>query len=365
MKETVIDKGNYTMEPPEREARFAAIQADGWEERYRQYRRNWRIFPQERRVSPYPLLVDVELSSLCNLKCPMCYTISDAFKERVRPRLMDFALFKKIIDEIGSYVPALRLSYRGEPTLHPRFVECIRYAKSAGIGEVSFLTNGSRLTPDYFGQIMEAGADWITLSVDGTGAEYEKIRSPLKFATMLERIKSFHALKTEASRRKPVIKIQTVWPAIRTDPAGYYNLLAPWVDLVAFNPLIDFHGQDDHICYLDNFYCPQHYQRLVVGADGQVMMCANDENSEEVLGNAIDESIKNIWHGRRLNAMRALHQSPRGFKQIGVCRRCYLPRAVETSETAVVNGRVFAVRNYVSARQNSRCRDQDLSRVAV
>ncbi len=345
-KQTIIDKGNYTMEPPEREARFEALRASGWEQEYRRYRHRWHQLPQTRRVSSYPLLVDIELSSICNLNCPMCYTISDAFKRHVKPQLMDFDLFKKIIDEIGGKVPALRLSYRGEPTLHPRFIDCIRYAKSAGIGEVSFLTNGSRLSAPYFQKIMAAGADWVTLSVDGTGPEYERIRSPLKFKATFDRIKSMHTLKRQADSVKPVIKVQTIWPAIRRDPEAYYNLLAPWVDLLAFNPLIDFNHVDEDIAYVDHFYCPQHYQRLVIGADGRAMMCANDENAEETVGDTTQTSLRAIWHGRRMKAMRDLHQSPGGFKQVALCRRCYLPRMVDTSETAVVNGRQFIIQNY-------------------
>jgi radical SAM protein with 4Fe4S-binding SPASM domain len=113
--------------------------------------------------------------------------------------------------------------------------------------------------------------------------------------------------------------------------------------------LIDFESRDDDIDYVREFYCPQHYQRLVVGADGRVMMCANDENTQVVVGDATTESIGDIWHGKRLNTLRAIHQSPHGFKQIDVCRQCYLPRTVDTSETAVVNGRQFAIQNYVGS----------------
>ena len=351
-KQTIINKGNYNMETGEREARFDAIMSGGWEDAYRQYRQNWDRFARERHISDYPLLVDLELSSLCNLRCPMCYTITEQFKRRVKAQLMDFALFKKIIDEISGNVPALRLSLRGEPTLHPQFIDCISYAKRTGIREVSFLTNGSRLTARYFQQIMEAGADWITLSVDGIGDTYEKIRSPLKFAQILERIKSMHALKLKAGLTKPVIKVQSIWPAIRHDPAQYYNLLAPWVDLIAFNPLINFANHDDDIAYVEDFYCPQHYQRLVVGADGRVMMCANDENTEVIVGDATEERIWDIWHGERLNSLREIHQSPHGFKQVAVCRQCYLPRAVDTSETVVVNGRQFSIQNYAGSGQH-------------
>lgn len=124
---------------------------------------------------------------MCNLKCPMCYTITDEFKEKVNAKLVDFELYKKIIDEISGKVPALRLSLRGESTLHPKFIECIKYAKDKGIKEISTLTNGSKLDLDFFEKIVNAGIDWITISVDGLNEEYEKIRKPLKFKDILEK----------------------------------------------------------------------------------------------------------------------------------------------------------------------------------
>ena len=60
---------------------------------------------------------------------------------------------QKIINEIEDKVPAVRLSLRGEPMLHPNFIECVRYAKNRQIKEISTLTNGSKLTPEYFTEI--------------------------------------------------------------------------------------------------------------------------------------------------------------------------------------------------------------------
>ena len=57
--------------------------------------------------------MDLELASICNLKCPMCYTISDEFKKLVNTKRMEFELFKKVIDEIAFKVPAIRLSQGG------------------------------------------------------------------------------------------------------------------------------------------------------------------------------------------------------------------------------------------------------------
>ena len=159
-----INKGNYSMDTEEREAAFEVSRGDGWTKEYNKYRKNWSDYAKQQIISDYPLLVDVELSSLCNLTCPMCYTITDAFKEQVNVTRMDWNLYTQIIDEISGKVTALRLSLRGEATLHTKFIDAIKYAKNKGIKEISLLTHGGKLTLPYFIKMVESGIDWITIS---------------------------------------------------------------------------------------------------------------------------------------------------------------------------------------------------------
>jgi radical SAM protein with 4Fe4S-binding SPASM domain len=342
-----INKGNYSMDSAEREEQFEAFRGDGWEKEYNEYRHRWAEDPQQQKVSDYPLLVDIELSSLCNLKCPMCYTITEAFKEQVKVTRMDWALYKKVINEIGGKVTALRLSLRGEATLHKQFIEAIKYAKDHGIKEVSLLTHGGKLTLPYFKKMVDAGVDWITISADGVGETYERVRKPLKFSDLLNKMKVIKKYKEENKLKRPVIKVQGIWPAIKESGAdAYYNTFAPCTDLVAFNPLIDYLSNDTHIEYLEEFTCPQQYQRLVIGADGLVMKCSNDEENREVIGDINTETVHQVWHGEKMQAVRSMHLKPRGFMESAVCRKCYLPRKTE-EEDARVNERTFKVRNYV------------------
>jgi radical SAM protein with 4Fe4S-binding SPASM domain len=265
---------------------------------------------------------------------------------------MDYNLFTKIIDEISGKVPAIRLSLRGEPTIHPKFIECIEYAKSKGIQEVSTLTNGSTLSADFFSKMLRAGIDWLTVSVDGLAEVYENIRKPLKFSETLRKLQEIKQIKDAAGVHKPVVKIQAIWPSIKDDPDKFYRTFAPFVDLIAFNPLIDYLGNDEDIVYEDDFSCCQLYQRLVVGADGKVMVCSNDEDESIIIGDANNESIFDIWHGENLNRMRDIHKTTDGFKSIPVCTRCYLPRKTEDNEISSVNGCEFIVKNYVNRKQN-------------
>lgn len=351
-KNIPINKGNYSsFETQERETLFEKNKSLGWELEYTEYRKNWSKFPKEQIINEYPLLVDLELASLCNLKCPMCYTITEEFKEKVNAKLMDFELYKKIIDEIKGKVPALRLSLRGESTLHPKLIECIKYAKDSGIKEISFLTNGSKLELPYFEKIVKAGIDWITISIDGLDEEYERIRKPLKFKETLQKVKDMNQYKKDNNIHKPVIKIQALWPSIKKDPERFYNTFEHITDLIAFNPLIDYLQNDSDIVYINNFSCPQLYQRIVVGADGSVMMCSNDEENDHIIGNANNQTIHSIWHGEELNKVRELHLQQDGYKNLDVCKRCYLPRQTETTESSEVNGRKFDILNYSNRSQ--------------
>jgi nucleoside-diphosphate-sugar epimerase/sulfatase maturation enzyme AslB (radical SAM superfamily) len=348
---TPINKGNYSMEPREREERFERIRGEGWQDEYRQYRQEWTALPRLQKVRDYPLQVDLELSSMCNIACPMCFTRTDAFRKSVSCCYMDDQLFRRVIDEIAGHVPAVRLSLRGEATLHPHFIDHISYAKMRGIPEVSFLTNGSTMTPEFFEEVMLAGADWITFSIDGLGDTYEKIRQPLKFNKILDTIRTVHRIKQAHDCLRPVVKVQTLWPAIKNNPEAFYDTFAPDSDLVAFNPLIDYLGKDDDIVFEEEFVCPQLYQRVLIGADGKVLLCSNDEMCSISPGDANQQKIYDIWHGEVLQRIRNIHLQPHGFMEVPVCRHCYLPRRTEDSEKAVIHGREFHIPNYVNRSQ--------------
>jgi radical SAM protein with 4Fe4S-binding SPASM domain len=350
---TPINKGQFTLETPEREKAFESNRSYGVEQAYRENRFQWEAYPRTQHVADYPLHVDIELSSICNLKCPMCYTITEQFKSKVNTGLMDFQLFKKIVDECASAkVFSIRLSLRGESFLHPRIVDCVAYAKNQGIKEVSTLTNGLRLDEKMFTEVMAAGIDWITISFDGLEETYEKIRRPAKFQRAVEKIANYAKLKRSAGRRKPVIKIQSVLPAIQDDPDAFYAVFAPISDLVSANPLIDYLQNDDSgsIIFEDNFCCPQIFQRLVVGADGLAMMCANDEENEHVVGDLNYESLHQIWQGEVYQRARETHKSHNGVQEYAICRKCYLPRKTE-KKVVHVEGRELIAENYLKRSQ--------------
>lgn len=334
-----------------RELKYHLHRGKGHLWRYLWNRIQWNYFPRFKLLPRFPEHVDIELSSACDMRCPMCYTTTELFKERVPKKLIDMELFKKIVDESvaeGAY--SIRLSLRGEPFLNRNIVEMTRYAKDRGIKEVSTLTNGLRLNPEIFEQLIDAGLDWLTISFDGMGETYNRIRHPANFDEAVAKIRQYHLIKKRRGRDKPVVKIQTIWPAIADDPQAFYDLFAPIADQVYANPLVDYLKKDTDIVYQQRFTCPVLWQRLVIGSDGSVFLCINDEFGHQIVGNARNQSLREIWLGPKMMEARRIHLNHKGVEQIDICKLCHLPRLREASYTQV-NGSRVRVDNYANRPQ--------------
>jgi radical SAM protein with 4Fe4S-binding SPASM domain len=331
-----INKGQFRISSRWERLRFNLLRGKGHLLAYLLNRLRWYYYPRFSYAGSFPNHVDVETSSACDMRCPMCYTVTEEFKKLVKPRLMRFELFKKIVDECAQNgVYSLRVSLRGEPFLHPQIVEMIRYAKARGIPEVASLTNGLRLTTDQFAELVEIGMDWLTISFDGMGETYERVRKPARFEEMVAKIRQFGQIKRRRGRPKPVLKVQSVWTYIQDAPQEFYELFRPLVDEVASNPEIDFNDRESGVEYLEDFTCPTLWQRLVVGADGRVLMCINDEYGKHPVGDLNHQTIAEVWKGEALQKVREAHLRKAGHRELTPCKTCIYPRKVRKVESAV------------------------------
>jgi uncharacterized radical SAM superfamily Fe-S cluster-containing enzyme len=87
----------------------------------------------------------VEVTSNCNLRCPMCFAESGPGGQHI-----DFATYTRMVDryvQLEGTADVLQLS-GGEPTLHPDLVRMVRYAYEKPIAVVMINTNGIRLAHD-------------------------------------------------------------------------------------------------------------------------------------------------------------------------------------------------------------------------
>lgn len=132
-------------------------------------------------------LLQVESAIACNLKCIMCPWREMEHKHSAKG-LMPPDVWAAIVPHLDE-VQAVDFTGGGEPLLQPHLAEWVGQASKAGC-ETGLLTNGTLLTEDKAGQLIEAGIDWICVSVDGASADvFETIRPGACFETVCRHLR--------------------------------------------------------------------------------------------------------------------------------------------------------------------------------
>lgn len=272
--------------------------------RYKEYRRRWNENPKNFIVEHFPIHVDLESTSACNLRCVMCF---QSFNPPPKG-YMEMNLFKKIIDEgTKKGLSSIKLQYRGEPLLHSQLPDMVKYAKEKGVIEVMFNTNGQLLTEEKAKAFIEANLDKIIFSIDGyTPDVYEKIRIGGKFETVLENVKRLKELRDAVGKRKPYIRIQMV-DLPGTDIKEYTKFWSRYADYVAIEDFNDYHKNFIRNPPKSDFCCAQLWQRTMIRYDGNVTACCGDLYEEYPLGNAYESTIEELWTGKKMDAIRQQH----------------------------------------------------------
>lgn len=299
----------------------------GFNPRFYYYRYCFNTYPNKHRVAKYPFDVIAETANICNLRCSMCFQ-SDAalsISKTSQISLMPMATFKKIADECAKCrVPALKLSWRGEPMLNDNFTEMIRYSKSVGILEVTSLTNATLMNERISNEIVKAKLDQLIISVDGFSKEtYEKIRVGADYNVVLSNIETL--VRIRGKSRKPFIRIQYTESDInRHETDEFYKYWKKMVDEVSISYCQEFGSpkkDDSNNVPVHKFFCKQPFQRLVIMADGTVGVCATDVTGFISLGNINNSSIGDIWNSPEIERVREQHKSG-NYHFNPMCRIC-------------------------------------------
>lgn len=258
-----------------------------------------------------PRTIFAETTNNCNLNCEMCY------RGKRATGFMDFSLFKSVVDQsakIGNV--CLMLHFGGETTLHPRFLDMLKYAmsKRSQLYNVGFFTNGMLLDELKSAWLVKLGVDYVTFSLDGVGEVTERIRRGSNYETVSDNIWKLLAIR--GNRVKPIVSTNTT---ISTQSDS--ELLAireEWASKVA---IVNFNGCiDDHFRILnlerwrkwnksslkENLprFCTMPFYLLAVLWNGQVTYCCHDLNGVGNVGNANEQTLMEIWKGETFKQIR-------------------------------------------------------------
>ncbi len=277
---------------------------------------------------PPPKVVYAESTNACNATCVMCPR--DEMQRSIGIMPMD--LFRKIADECADWgVEELRLHNFGEPLIDVKIYDKIEYAKRKGIKTTTIYSNGALLNGDRARGLISAGLDQLYVSFDGaTKKTFETIRLPLSFDQVSENVRNFHALRGEMRSRSP--KIYLTFTHInqpRDEVDKFRRDWTPYSDNVFIIDCHDWAGQAEVKLHEPKdgprWPCVYLWKSMTVLYSGQITLCCMDIKGAEAVGNAREQTLREVARGAAMRAIRAAHRAHR-YDAVKLCGGCSLNR---------------------------------------
>ncbi|MBD3425612.1 MAG: radical SAM protein [Candidatus Omnitrophica bacterium] len=281
-------------------------------------------------------IVLVELTNLCNFSCEFCPSDSMDRPKTMMPR----ELWRKVLIELGEKKMTRTVFFHlmGEPLLHKDVFEAIRFANAKGLS-VSFYTNGALLDEEVSEKLLGSlQKGRVVLSMqDITPDEFSRrSHGALSWKGYLDRLKRFvvkaesrgknvqvhcladlrHNLPDIISEADRIQKVYDRWHELLNgenkqrinifDPAREYPLGKTTTFFVKHkgnwdNKLI---GSEMVVRPSERGSCDLVTDTFAVLADGTCTYCCCDYEGELDLGNAMDDSLEDIYYGEKATRIR-------------------------------------------------------------
>ena len=305
-----------------------------------------------------PLSVHIDVSSVCNFKCSFCFQADDeGMKEaNLKRGLMDIALYKKIVDDLKEFpsrVKKIKIGNHGEPTLHPKIVEMVDYAKKSNTAEIiEMFTNGSKLTEEINDGIVKAGLQRINISIEGLSDSDYKLVTGVKqsFQTIVDGVKDLFN-KKEKNKSDLIIYVKIAdqshafdkssnqkFEMNESDKKFFYDTFSPISDEIFIEKIVpqwpETQLKEQNQLSDTGMYgqrskkwknvCPFTFMYLHFNCDGSVSPCTLDWARKVNIGNSQNLSVKEIWNGVKLKQLQ-ISMLQKNRKNINVCGSCSAP----------------------------------------
>ena len=150
-----------------------------------------------------PVCLYLEITNRCNLLCETC---PRTFDELESPADMSWALFTRIIDQL-TRVDRVVLHGVGEPMMVKALPRMVRYLKARG-SYVLFNTNGTLLTLKTGRELIEAGLDELRVSLDAAEpAAFLRVRGRDLFERIVRNVGAFTELQRIEGIARPAVSL--------------------------------------------------------------------------------------------------------------------------------------------------------------
>jgi radical SAM protein with 4Fe4S-binding SPASM domain len=297
-----------------------------------------------RRIHPWsmPVNMQVELTSYCNLRCPVCPV---GTKDLTRaPQAIDVGLFESLMREVGPYLLTLALWAWGEPLLHPALERILSIARRYPTATL-LSTNGQNLNQDRIQRALQNEPPaYLIVAIDGltdrTNALYRK---GARLEPALEGVRELAQWKARTGSPLPVLHCRFM--AMRHNEHELADLrefaTRAGFDMVSIRTLsIIDSTEDPHRALVPeaealraykyengsrrgrrDFVCQHAFTYPTVLADGTVAACEQDYNGTQTYGRfSQSASFASIWYGRKAAEVRKTIRDDPG--RYSFCRNC-------------------------------------------
>jgi|15BtaG_2_1085339.scaffolds.fasta_scaffold02623_2 radical SAM protein with 4Fe4S-binding SPASM domain len=270
-----------------------------------------------------PIQLDVELNSICNLKCPFCI-------QGVRDmgnNYLGYDCYKKIINEAIIFgAKSLKLNYQNEPLIVKDLEKYIVYAKNKGILNVYMSTNGILLSKKRSQTLIDSGITKIFISIDACSKEiFLKQRESNMYEKIVKNILGFIELRNSLNLQYPLIRVNFLKTQInKHEEEKFIKLWQNKADMIIIqemNELIDI--ESEYFIKKDkkNYRCSFPFKQLVINATGDILPCCCMNGIDLKLGNINNMTLKEAWNCNKMKELKNLHKFG-DYKTNPICKRC-------------------------------------------
>ncbi len=159
-------------------------------------------------VPSLPSRLYIECTAACNISCDQACCAPETGITRTRKAgMLDFDLFRRVVDEAGPSLVRIDFFNYGEAFLHKRAIEMCEYIKSRFPQIYLYTsTNGLAFNEDQVRRLVHSGIDEVTFSIDGaTQASYVVYRKRGNLDKALANLRAAVDEKQRAARDVPFI----------------------------------------------------------------------------------------------------------------------------------------------------------------
>jgi len=323
-----------------------SVLAEEFGEKFRQYRVNYHKslnYDKNGYLPDFPLTVSLELVNRCNLNCVMCYTINHK-DPKATFGLPDIE--KLMVECRDNQLPAMVVGMGSEALIYKGVREALASVRKAGVMDLFLGTNGVLLSEDLSVFLVEQRIARIEISLDAATPEtYLKIRRKDELRRIEANIEKLLAVRRRMNSTLPVIRL--CFCVQKDNIHEQAAFLAKWqgkVDYIDFQEMVDFGNVSDFRVMKDAIharpanaekpaktYCAYPFNSLHVWSNGDVTPCCTFFGKALVIGNVKDRTLKEIWNGDEIKAIRRQLLSG---EVNPVCFACLTQRETETFTAA-------------------------------